>query len=224
MSRLTIDDSGNVYFTEKFQNRIKKFDTDNNLSVLAGNGFGFADGTGTDAQFKWTYGLTKDSSGDLIVTTMSGHRVRKVTAEGVVTTLAGDGTAASTNGTGTSAQFNKPSDVVVDSNGNMFISEDGGVIRKISVNREAVAAVKSTTQNLANLRAEVGAQMARLKGEISAIGEYDMQLNRAISRIEDVDVAKEATNYSRNQILVNSGTSMLGQANTQPQIILQLIG
>jgi flagellin len=69
----------------------------------------------------------------------------------------------------------------------------------------------------------VGANISRLNMVESQLGVYGENLAAANSRIEDVDVAKESANYARQQILVQSGTAMLSQANVMPQAALQLI-
>lgn len=64
-----------------------------------------------------------DPSGNVIVADNTSHRIRKITAAGVVTTIAGNGTAGYTNGTGTAAQFKNPSGVDVDASGNIYVAD-----------------------------------------------------------------------------------------------------
>jgi len=74
-----------------------------------------------------------DSSGNVYVADSGNHRIRKITPERVVSTFAGSGTADSGNGTGTTAQFNSPSDVAVDSSGNVYVADSSNHrIRKIT--------------------------------------------------------------------------------------------
>ena len=72
-------------------------------------------------------------------------------------------------------------------------------------------------------RASLGAILSRMQYTSDQITEHKMNLSAAISRITDVDIAEEATNYARQQILVQSGTQMLGQANDLPRTILELL-
>ncbi|MSR42737.1 MAG: flagellin, partial [Pedosphaera sp.] len=72
-------------------------------------------------------------------------------------------------------------------------------------------------------RAFVGANISRLNSVDSQMAIYNENLAAANSRIEDVDVAAESTNYAKQQILVQSGTAMLAQANVIPQNALKLI-
>ena len=86
-----------------------------------------------------------------------------------------------------------------------------------------VTTLKTHINTLAGHRANVGANLSRLNMVESQLGVYGENLAAANSRIEDVDVAKESANYARQQILLQSGTAMLSQANVMPQAALQLI-
>ena len=66
--------------------------------------------------------------------------------------------------------------------------------------------------------------MARLESESSTLSVLKDNIGSARSRISDVDVAVESANFARQQILVQSGTAMLAQANVLPQSALRLIG
>jgi sugar lactone lactonase YvrE len=102
--------------------------------TLAGSGTsGATDGTGTAARFNGPKGVTVDSNGNIYVADTGNHKIRKVTSEGVVTTLAGSGSQGSANGTGSAASFDSPVGIVADASGNLYVSEWGNdAIRKIS--------------------------------------------------------------------------------------------
>jgi len=131
---LAVDQNGNVYVADWYNQRIRKVTTDGFVSTLAGQRReGFIDGTGTNASFYYPSGLALDSVGNIYVAEQGNHAVRKVTADGVVTTLAGSGVAGFTNGEGTSASFNYPTGVSVDNAGNAYIGDQlNDRIRKIS--------------------------------------------------------------------------------------------
>ena len=88
----------------------------------------------------------------------------------------------------------------------------------------ALTTIKTAISVLAGNRADVGASMSRLEAESGALSIQKDNISAARSRIADVDVAVESANFARQQILVQSGTAMLAQANVLPQSALRLIG
>lgn len=87
----------------------------------------------------------------------------------------------------------------------------------------ALSRIRNSIDKLAQDRASLGAVQSRLNFTNEQLTVTKENLSAAISRIADVDVAEEATAYARYQILVQSGTSMLAQANKMPQSALQLL-
>ena len=104
------------------------------VTTLAGSGAEmFADGIGTGASFFLPRGVTVDRSDNVIVADNYSHRIRKVTPVGVVTTLAGSGSQAFADGTGTGASFDFPRGVAVDSSGNVIVADmNNHRIRKVT--------------------------------------------------------------------------------------------
>jgi streptogramin lyase len=128
------DWDGNVYVADSANQRIRKITPLGVTTTFAGSGTAqFGDGTGASASFNYPYAVTVDSLQNVYVSDSINYRIRKITPAGVVTTLAGSGTAATTDGTGAGASFNLPRGITVDLSGNVYVSEQNGhVVRKIT--------------------------------------------------------------------------------------------
>jgi flagellin len=87
----------------------------------------------------------------------------------------------------------------------------------------ALATIRSVIGQLAADRAAIGANLARLHSTSDQLGVLKDNLTEANSRIVDVDVAEESTQFARYNILVQAGTAMLAQANAVPQSVLRLL-
>jgi flagellin len=140
---------------------------------------------------------------------------------------------------GVSLFSNTPLSVTTDGQGNSFsmtgvdltnnaytnvINAGGnGPISLTAASNGALNAVTAAITQLANDRASVGASEERLTYTANVLGVLSTNLSAASSQITDVDVAQESTNYAKYQILVQSGTSMLAQANQNPQTVLKLL-
>ncbi|MFZ1301435.1 MAG: NHL repeat-containing protein [Candidatus Microsaccharimonas sp.] len=133
---IAVDASGTVYVADGNNYRIRKISPSGVVTTLAGSGTsGYADGNGTAAQFSALAGISVDSSGTIYVTDPNNRRIRKVTSNGVVSTLAGSGASGNNDGTGTAAQFTTPMGIAVDGFGTVYIADLGGnVIRAIAPN------------------------------------------------------------------------------------------
>ena len=125
------DSSGNIYIAERLNRRIRKITSSGMVTTLAGSGVqGFADGTGTNAQFTMPHGIAVDPSGVIYVVDV--NRIRKITPSGVVSTLAGSDVGGYSDGYGTAAQFFSPFGICTNSSGEIFVSDrNNNRIRKI---------------------------------------------------------------------------------------------
>lgn len=128
---ICIDSADNLYIADYGNNQIRKITPEGMVSTLAGSTMGNADGIGTAAKFWAPSGICIDANNNLYVTDVNNHRIRKITPLGVVTTLAGT-TWGYTDGPANVAQFNSPSAICIDNNGNLYIANSGTHnIRKI---------------------------------------------------------------------------------------------
>ena len=125
---VAMDSAGVLYVTEYNNHRVRKITTDGKISTVAGigsGGFRGDNGAAVSAQLNRPYGLAVDSAGDLYIADAENHRVRKVTADGKISTVVGTGTAgfAGDSGPAASAQLNLPLGMVVDSAGVLYITD-----------------------------------------------------------------------------------------------------
>jgi flagellin len=88
----------------------------------------------------------------------------------------------------------------------------------------AIVSIDAAMDKVNKLRADLGSFINRLDHTINNIANQEFNTQDAESRIRDVDFAQETTQFTRNQILVQSSTSMLSQANQKPQSVLSLLG
>lgn len=87
----------------------------------------------------------------------------------------------------------------------------------------AITAYDNAVTQVTAIRAKLGAYQNRLEHSISNLDVTSENMTEALSRIEDVDMAKEMANYTQKNVLSQAGTSMLAQANQRPQTILTLL-
>ncbi len=125
---LVFDKKGNLYVADHRTHLIRKITPSGAVSTLAGNrnyptNYGLTDGLGQLAKFYRPYGLDIDDLGNIYVADEWNHAIRKISPLGTVITLAGNGILGSNNGTGSSATFNYPFDVAVDSTGKIYVSD-----------------------------------------------------------------------------------------------------
>jgi hypothetical protein len=136
---VAIDDAGHLFIADYGNGRVRKVSPDGIMTTVAGGGMlGFAGdgGPATSSQLSAIAGVAVDSSGNLFIADRGNSRVRRVSPEGIITTVAGDGTFgfAGDGGPATSAQLAGPEAVAVDAAGDLFIADYGNRrIRKVSV-------------------------------------------------------------------------------------------
>ncbi len=92
-----------------------------------------------------------------------------------------------------------------------------------STDSDVIAKITDAIQHIAQQRAGLGASQSRLELASTTLQVEFENLSSAISRIRDVDVAEESTQFAKYNILVQSGTAMLAQANQTPKTVLQLL-
>jgi sugar lactone lactonase YvrE len=133
---IALDETANVYVADGYCNTIRVITPDGNVTTLAGNpmNMGSTDGSGGTASFSFPSGVAVDADGSLYVADTDNATIRKITSDGVVTTLAGSaGLPGNADGEGSAARFSAPAAVAVDASGNVYVADVGNhVIRKIT--------------------------------------------------------------------------------------------
>jgi uncharacterized delta-60 repeat protein len=115
---------GNMYVTDYIGNQIRRISPEGEVTIFAGSGIaGFLDGPANVARFNRPNGIAVDNAGNLYIADEKNHRIRRITPDGNVTTLAGNGSNASVNGTGNAASFQSPKRLTVAPNGNIYVTE-----------------------------------------------------------------------------------------------------
>ncbi len=89
---------------------------------------------------------------------------------------------------------------------------------------EAITIIEDAIKQISDGRSTLGALQNRLEHTIANVDNASENLTAALSRIEDIDMALEMSEYTKYNVLIQAGTSMLAQANQRPQSILQLLG
>ena len=133
-SGLALDDEGNLYVADTGNNRIRKVTTEGVVSTVAGNGSaGYVDGPASAAEFNGPIGVAVDSQKNIYVADTYNDRIRKITADGVVSTVAGSAGPGYRDGPASNTQFDTPCGVVIKTDGTLIVADTGnGKLRQIS--------------------------------------------------------------------------------------------
>ncbi|WP_153042577.1 IPT/TIG domain-containing protein [Rufibacter ruber] len=130
---VAFDLQGNVIVIDRGNNGIRRITPAGLVSTLMGGAAGNVDGPLAVAQLNLPWKSTVDGQGNIIIADRDNHKIRKVSPAGVMTTIAGTGSAGYADGPVATARFNQPLDVAVDKDGNIYVADNlNHRIRKIS--------------------------------------------------------------------------------------------
>jgi sugar lactone lactonase YvrE len=133
---VAVDSVGNVYFADARNQVICQMQSSGQISIIAGKlgTSGGSDGMGSQARFNFPRGIAIDAADNVFVADTGNNTIRRITPEGVVTTVAGlAGTVGSTDGAGIYARFNYPASLAVDHLGNIYVADlYNSIIRKVT--------------------------------------------------------------------------------------------
>ena len=137
-SGVALDSSGNVYVVDTFNSAIRKIDSSSVITTVAGGTpFGSLGdgGPAASASLELPQSVVFDDAGNMYISQSVPNRVRRVTPDGIITTIAGTGTGgySGDNGPASAAELYLPQGLAIDGTGNLYIADGGNrVIRKIS--------------------------------------------------------------------------------------------
>ncbi len=137
-SGVAVDTIGNLYIADYRNNRIRKVGTNGVITTLAGNGtpdYSGDYGVATNASLSYPHGVAVDASGNVFIADSNNNRIREVSTNGIITTVAGNGQSgySGDGGAAKSAMLSYPDTVAVDARGNLFIADyNNNRIRKVS--------------------------------------------------------------------------------------------
>jgi sugar lactone lactonase YvrE len=149
---VTVAADGTIYVADGGEsNRIRRISPDGSVTTMAGGSEGFADGAGATASFNTPSALALGPDGNLYVADTGNNRIRKITPDGRVSTVAGNGTAGYVDGPAAQAQFNGPLGLAVSAGGDIYVADTyNDVIRMITTEGEVTTIAGRGTPGFAD--------------------------------------------------------------------------
>ncbi|MEW5852610.1 MAG: NHL repeat-containing protein [Myxococcota bacterium] len=147
-SSAAVDSRGRVIVADTDNAKIRSIDADGVVGTAAGSTAGHADGSAPTARFNAPGGVAADGAGNIYIADTDNHLIRKLAANGQVSTLAGSGEPGSCDGVGAEAAFRFPRGVAVDADGNVYVADTlNHLIRKITPDGTVSTVAGATAQS-----------------------------------------------------------------------------
>jgi hypothetical protein len=141
---VAVDATGNLFIADLFNQRVRTVGTNGIITLAAGNGREGYSGDGdvaTNAELSYPSGVAVDATGNFFIADSVNNRIREVRTNGIITTVAGNGTSgySGDNGVATNAELSVPMGVGVDATGNLFLADTANMrIRKVVIQGAAL--------------------------------------------------------------------------------------
>ena len=189
------DGIGNIYVADANDNKIRKVNQLGTVTTLAGSGIlGATDGTGNNASFYNPHGVYSDATGNIYVADTWNHKIRKISAQGDVTTFAGSGMAGSTDTTCVTASFNVPHGICIGASGEVYVADfNNHKIRKItnvitSINKGLAFSAKvqvypNPVTSLLTIKSEEPVEFLKIYDAVGLLVQSENQSTFSVSRL-----------------------------------------
>lgn len=222
--KATANATGNLILTSNSVGTASKIA----ISGLTGGFAGLADATGTDASIGLQGGVQYSAEGNNItIQSGTGKGLQlEVLASQTGVASAGGALTTTTNGTLTlqiGANEGQTMNVGIGDMRAAALGVSGVKVTDATTASSAITTIQTAIDKVSSERAKLGAVTNRLEHTIANLGTSSENMTSAESRIRDVDMAKEMSTFSKNNILSQAAQAMLAQANQQPQQVLQLL-
>ena len=186
------------------------------VSTLAGGEYGFADGVGAEAKFGTLSGLAIDARGTLYVADTGNNAIRRITPDGRVTTIAGDGVAGYQDGPGPQARFNAPIGIAVDASGRMIVADTyNDRLRAIAPDGTVTTIAGSGEPGLLDGAADLARFDTPCGVAIDASGRiYVADTGNNIIRIVDQTTQQDATGAAAAAVATTTASAVITTVST----------
>lgn len=199
---ICLDDAGNIYVTDNFNHRIRKIDTNNNVTTIAGDGSqGYIDSTGTNARLNIPRDIDYDPLDKSLYFVDRNHVIRRIDSNNKVSTFAGTGISGLTDGAKNTAQFFNPASVEITLDGSLIIADkDNHVIRMINAN--------DTVSTIA------GDGVAGFIDASGANARFNRPINTSVDKVGNIYVT-DFSNYRIRKIDTNNNVTTIAGDGTK---------